>query len=118
MPGFERVVISFFKQKNIPYYLEKQYLHFSCFFCNTTIRMSVTDAKWECNICMKDGSLFTLIKYVDIVERAKMDVYNPRKEIWLINSGFKKLKRVYRNSELDSLHKRVQRLAQYFLDHI
>jgi len=116
--NFKSVLISFFKENKVDYYLEKEKIYFPCPFCHKTIDINMVKTDWECDNCQLDGNLKTLMDIVK--EEGKMGnikIFHPRREKDEINSMFKRLinKENAKKKDLEVLSDKVNELINYFI---
>ncbi|SFE91525.1 hypothetical protein SAMN05428981_11041 [Bacillus sp. OV194] len=88
----ELLAISFFKEKSISYYPEKNtgILHFACVHCGGAAHMDVNDTNWNCDKCHKVGNLVSL-NLIPVKEVNKSKIFNPREEKKLLNKRLNRL---------------------------
>lgn len=118
--NYEKILISFFIQYNVSYYLQKPIIIFSCFHCGRECRIDIKTTKWECIHCNESGMLQQLISFVKVDNSwllLNKKVYNPRDEK---NKIIKELSHLKSNNEkeITKVIRKVSELFDYLISEL
>lgn len=115
--SFKSVLISFFRQNKVDYYIDKEGICFPCPCCSKTILINSKNTEWACGECQIDGNLKTLVEVIKEEGGSNnFRIYNPKKEKSEIKLLFERLvnKGKAEKKELESLSNKVNELIDYF----